>query len=58
MSTVWIVRDGADERFVVYEQNEKPFEEASKFAVGGRRLSLLERAARGRSIRGGRRGEP
>jgi hypothetical protein len=31
-----VVRDGADERFVVYEQNEKPFEEASKFAVGGR----------------------
>jgi spermidine/putrescine ABC transporter ATP-binding subunit len=36
VSTVWVVRDGADERFVVYEQNEKPFEEASKFAVGGR----------------------
>ena len=36
ISTVWIVRDGADERFVVYEQNEKPFEEGSRFAVGGR----------------------
>ena len=36
ISTVWIVRDAADERFVVYEQNEKPFEEASRFAVGGR----------------------
>jgi spermidine/putrescine ABC transporter ATP-binding subunit len=36
VSTVWIVRDRADERFVVYEQNEKPFEEGSKFAVGGR----------------------
>ncbi|MEP6994941.1 MAG: ABC transporter ATP-binding protein, partial [Acidobacteriota bacterium] len=36
VSTVWIVRDAADERFVVYEQNEKPFEEASRFAVGGR----------------------
>jgi spermidine/putrescine ABC transporter ATP-binding subunit len=35
VSTVWIVRDRADERFVVYEQNEKPFEEASRFAVGG-----------------------
>ena len=33
---MWIVRDAADERFVVYEQNEKPFEEASKFTVGGR----------------------
>ena len=36
VSTVWIVRDAADERFVVYEQNEKPFEEVSRFAVGGR----------------------
>ena len=36
VSTVWIVRDDVDERFVVYEQNEKPFEEASRFAVGGR----------------------
>ncbi len=36
VSTVWIVRDGADERFVVYEQNERPFEEASRFTVGGR----------------------
>jgi spermidine/putrescine ABC transporter ATP-binding subunit len=35
VSTVWIVRDRADERFFVYEQNEKPFEEASKFTVGG-----------------------
>jgi len=35
VSTVWIVRDRADERFVVYEQNEKPFEETSKFTVGG-----------------------
>ena len=36
ISTLWIVRDDADERFVVYEQNEKPFEEGSRFAVGGR----------------------
>jgi spermidine/putrescine ABC transporter ATP-binding subunit len=36
ISTVWVVRDGAGERFVVYEQNEKPFEEASRFTVGGR----------------------
>jgi spermidine/putrescine ABC transporter ATP-binding subunit len=36
VSTVWIVRDVADERFAVYEQNEKPFEEGSRFAIGGR----------------------
>ncbi|HEY3205096.1 MAG TPA: ABC transporter ATP-binding protein [Thermoanaerobaculia bacterium] len=36
VSTVWVVRDSANERFVVYEQNEKPFEEASRFSVGGR----------------------
>ena len=35
ISTVWIVRDSVDERFTVYEQNEKPFEESSRFAVGG-----------------------
>jgi len=34
VSTVWVVRDRADERFVVYEQNERPFEEGSKFTVG------------------------
>jgi spermidine/putrescine transport system ATP-binding protein len=36
ISTIWIVRDAAGERFVVYEQNEKPFEESSRFAVGSR----------------------
>ncbi len=36
VSTIWIVRDAAEERFVVYEQNERPFEETSRFAVGGR----------------------
>jgi spermidine/putrescine ABC transporter ATP-binding subunit len=36
VSTVWVVRDAADERFTVYEQNERPFEEGSRFAVGGR----------------------
>jgi ABC-type Fe3+/spermidine/putrescine transport system ATPase subunit len=34
VSTVWIVRDSAGERFVVYEQNDKPFEESGKFQVG------------------------
>ena len=42
VSTLWIVRDAADERFVVYEQNEKPFEEGSRFAVGGKRVPVLE----------------
>jgi spermidine/putrescine transport system ATP-binding protein len=36
VSTVWIVRDGAGERLSVYEQNEKPFEESSRFSVGSR----------------------
>jgi ABC-type Fe3+/spermidine/putrescine transport system ATPase subunit len=36
LSTLWIVRDDAGERFVVYEQNEKPFDENAKFAAGGR----------------------
>jgi spermidine/putrescine ABC transporter ATP-binding subunit len=36
VSTVWIVRDRIDERFVVYQQNERPFEEAAKFTVGSR----------------------
>ncbi len=36
VSTVWIVKDAADERLTVYEQNEKPFEEGSRFEVGGR----------------------
>ncbi len=36
ISTVWIVRDAAGERLTVYEQNEKPFEESSRFQVGSR----------------------
>jgi spermidine/putrescine transport system ATP-binding protein len=36
ISTLWIVRDAADQRFVVYEQNEKPFEESPRFPVGSR----------------------
>ncbi|MEO8276362.1 MAG: ABC transporter ATP-binding protein [Thermoanaerobaculia bacterium] len=35
VSTVWIVSSATGERFVIYEQNEKPFEERGKFAVGG-----------------------
>jgi spermidine/putrescine transport system ATP-binding protein len=36
VSTVWVVRDVRGERYVIYEQNEKPFEERGKFQVGGR----------------------
>ncbi len=36
IQTLWMVRDAADEHFVVYEQNDRPFEEGSRFAVGGR----------------------
>jgi len=36
VSTVWVVRDAAEERFTVYEQNERPFEERGRFEVGGR----------------------
>jgi spermidine/putrescine ABC transporter ATP-binding subunit len=35
-NTLFIVRDGAGERFVVSAPNEKPFEEGSRFPVGGR----------------------
>ena len=35
-STIWIVRDAADERFTVFEQNKRPFDEAGRFAVGGK----------------------
>ena len=35
-STVWVVRDAADERFTVFEQNATPFDEVGRFAVGGK----------------------
>jgi spermidine/putrescine transport system ATP-binding protein len=34
VSTVWVVRDAGGERYIIYEQNERPFEEVAKFAVG------------------------
>jgi len=34
VSTVWMVASERGERFVVYEQNERPFEERGRFAVG------------------------
>ena len=36
VSTTWVVRDEAGARFVVYEQNEKPFDEATRFEIGSR----------------------
>jgi ABC-type Fe3+/spermidine/putrescine transport system ATPase subunit len=36
VSTVWVVRDGRGDRYVIYEQNEQPFEERGKFQVGGK----------------------
>jgi putative spermidine/putrescine transport system ATP-binding protein/spermidine/putrescine transport system ATP-binding protein len=36
VSTVWVVRDSAGARYVVYEQNEKPFEQVSRFEAGSR----------------------
>ncbi|MGH9464913.1 MAG: ABC transporter ATP-binding protein, partial [Thermoanaerobaculia bacterium] len=36
VSTIWVVRDGRGERYVIYEQNEQPFEESAKFAVGSK----------------------
>jgi spermidine/putrescine transport system ATP-binding protein len=36
VSTVWVVRDGRGVRYVIYEQNEQPFEERGKFQVGGK----------------------
>ncbi len=36
VSTIWVVRDDRDDRYVIYEQNERPFEESAKFAVGSR----------------------
>ena len=56
VSTLWIVRDDVDERFVVYEQNEKPFEEASEFAVGGRAF-LCWNAKHAIVVRGGASGK-
>jgi spermidine/putrescine ABC transporter ATP-binding subunit len=34
VSTVWAVRDASGARFTVYEQNERPFEESSRWRAG------------------------
>jgi spermidine/putrescine transport system ATP-binding protein len=52
VSTVWIVRNAAGERLTVYEQNERPFEEGSRFAVGGRAF-LCWNARHAVMLRGG-----
>jgi spermidine/putrescine ABC transporter ATP-binding subunit len=36
INTVWIVRNATNDRFIVYEQNDKPFEEGGEFRVGGK----------------------
>ncbi len=36
ISTVWVVRDERGGEYVVYEQNERPFEESGKLAIGNR----------------------
>jgi spermidine/putrescine transport system ATP-binding protein len=36
VSTVWVVRNAQGERFVIYEQNDKPFAESAKFGVGAK----------------------
>lgn len=36
INTVWVVRSAAGEQFLIYEQNERPFEEHGKFRVGGK----------------------
>ena len=36
VSTVWTVRDAAGARFTVYEQNERPFDESSRWTAGDR----------------------
>ena len=46
VSTVWIVRDAADERFVVYEQNDTALRGGVAVSRSGARLPLLERAPR------------
>ncbi len=35
VSTLWVVVSRQGERFLIYEQNERPFEERGKFEVGG-----------------------
>ncbi|HEX4439594.1 MAG TPA: ABC transporter ATP-binding protein [Thermoanaerobaculia bacterium] len=36
VATLWTVKDAAGARFTVYEQNERPFEESSRWQLGAR----------------------
>jgi spermidine/putrescine ABC transporter ATP-binding subunit len=36
VNTVWVVRGDDGERYMIYEQNDRPFQESSRFRVGGR----------------------
>jgi len=36
VNTVWVVRSDEGERYTIYEQNDRPFQESSRFRVGGR----------------------
>lgn len=36
VNTVWVVRGDEGDRYIIYEQNDRPFQESSRFRVGGR----------------------
>lgn len=36
VNTVWVVRSDDGHRYIIYEQNDRPFQESSRFRVGGR----------------------
>ncbi len=36
VNTVWVVRSDDGERYFIYEQNDRPFQESGRFRVGGR----------------------
>lgn len=36
VNTVWVVRSDDGQRYIIYEQNDRPFQESSRFRVGGR----------------------
>lgn len=36
VNTVWVVRSAANERYLVFEQNDRPFRESGRFRIGGK----------------------
>lgn len=36
VNTVWVVRSDDGQRYIIYEQNDRPFQESGRFRVGGR----------------------